>query len=96
MRSQEILDLKFYSNDFESEMTVSDFLRELFLILLLERESFNSKRPFGNSGWDGDLIKCFIQNGLCLGSIDSDGYIDNYDNDGFVLRLAFLLGEIFI
>ena len=90
MRSQEILDLKFYSNDFESEMTVSDFLRELFLILLLERESFNS------SGWDGDLIKCFIQNGLCLGSIDSDGYIDNYDNDGFVLRLAFLLGEIFI
>ena len=60
MNSKEILDLKFYNNDLDKKITIKDFFKELLAKLLKEQEMFDSKRPFGNSDWDCDLIVCLI------------------------------------
>lgn len=76
---QEILNLKFFSGDLDKELTVRQFFYELLKTLFEEGEGFSGKRPFGNSGWDGDLIKCFIENKVINGSLDEDGYIKDFD-----------------
>ena len=40
---------------------------------------FDSKRPFGNSDWDCDLIVCLIKNNIIYGKLDEDGCIEEYD-----------------
>jgi hypothetical protein len=57
-----ILNLKFYSGDLMEDITIREFLQKLLLTLFEEMEGFSGKRPFGNSGWDGDLIICLINN----------------------------------
>ena len=79
MKSKEILSLKFYSNDLDREITIKDFFKELLARLLKEQEMFDSKRPFGNSDWDSDLIVCLIKNNVIYGKLDEDGYIEDYD-----------------
>ena len=43
------------SMDFDNPITIKGYLKELSLTLWKEKECFNGKRPFGNSGWDYDL-----------------------------------------
>jgi len=70
-----ILDLKFKSGDLNREVTIREFFYELMKTLWEEGEGFSGKRPFGNSGWDADLITCLIKNKIMDGEIDEDGYI---------------------
>ncbi|MEV5068882.1 hypothetical protein MRBLMI12_000438 [Microbacterium sp. LMI12-1-1.1] len=35
--------------------TVGEYIAELVIRVLTEEEGFSGKRPFGNSGWIGDL-----------------------------------------
>lgn len=79
MTNKEILKLKFYSNDLDREITIKDFFKELLVKLLKEKEMFDSKRPFGNSDWDCDLIVCLIKNNIVHGQLDEDDYIENVD-----------------
>ncbi len=74
-----ILDLKFESSDLEKEVTIREFFYHLLEALWIEKESFNSKRPFGNSDWDIDLIKCLIVNNFIEGEIDKEGYLVKYN-----------------
>lgn len=53
-----ILDLELGENDIAAK-TVREYIKELLLTLLVEREDFNSKRPFGNSGWVYVLEEAF-------------------------------------
>lgn len=76
---QSILDLKFKSEDLNKKVTIREFFFELMKALWEEKECFDGKRPFGNSGWDGDLIKCLIENKLVEGKLDEDGYLEDYD-----------------
>ena len=76
-----VLDLKFESDDLDKEITIRNFFFELMKELWIEQECFNGKRPFGNSGWDGDLICCLIKNKLITGEIDDDGYLEDYNED---------------
>ena len=43
-------------------LTIKEYLHKLLSTLWDEGESFNGKRPFGNSGWEYDiytaLVKC--------------------------------------
>jgi hypothetical protein len=83
-----VLDLKFYSKDLGKNITIRQFFFELMEKLWLQQECFNSKRPFGNSSWDSDLIVCLIKNNLIKGELDEDEYINKYDNkevDEFVI-----------
>jgi hypothetical protein len=74
----EVLDLKFYSNDLYKDVTIREYFYCIMKSLWEQQEYFSGKRPLGNSDWDGDLIKCLIQNKLIKGKIDKDGYIDKY------------------
>ena len=83
-----VLDLKFKSNDLGKKVTIRQFFFELMETLWIEQECFSGKRPFGNSGWDGDLIKCLIKNKLIKGKLDEDDCLEDYDNkevDEFVM-----------
>ena len=86
---QSILDLKFKSDDLDKKVTIRQFFYELMKLLWEEKECFDGKRPFGNSGWDSDLITCLVKNKLVEGELDEDGFAINYDYgkvDKFILN----------
>lgn len=64
-----VLDLELPRND-AAAFTVRDYLSRLLLKVWLEGEEFSGKRPFGNSGWEYDLID----------PIKSAGLADNDDD----------------
>ncbi len=86
---QDILVLKFKSQDLGKQVSIREFFYLLMKELWIEKEEFSGKRPFGNSCWDSDLIKCLITNKLIKGKIDSYGYIEDYDinkADKYILK----------
>lgn len=85
--SRDILQLPFESDD-TGDLTIGAYLANLLCTLLLEEESFNGKRPFGNSGWMGDLCVAMIKAGLVDGAIDEDGYLVRCDDDTVVWLLS--------
>jgi hypothetical protein len=70
-----------FDSDAGENMTIRDYLYTLLDKLWKEEEGFNSKRPFGNSGWTFDIAKPLIEHGYIEGSLDEDGYLDDYDGD---------------
>lgn len=94
MTNKEILKLKFYSNDLDREITIKDFFKELLKTLLKEKEMFSSKRPFGNSDWDSDLIVCLIKNNIIYGKLDEDGFIEDYDWKHFDFLMESLIKSL--
>lgn len=44
--------------------TIKGYLKALLYALWDEGEGFSGKRPFGNSGWEGDLLDPLINQGL--------------------------------
>lgn len=79
----DLLELKFYSDDLNEELTIREFMQRLLITLFDEMEGFSGKRPFGNSSWDDDLIKCLVRNHIIIGEIDEDGYLDGYDGKAY-------------
>lgn len=75
-----VLDTELGENDSE-EPTVRLYLLKLLRNVWLQQESFNGKRPFGNSCWDTDIITPLVAAGLISGVIDEEGYPDEYDSD---------------
>lgn len=67
------LELRFDS-DVGDNLTVRDYLRILLLQLWAQQEGFSGKRPFGNSGWEYDLLFPLAKAGFVdLGPMDEDG-----------------------
>ena len=60
-------------------LTIRDYLHKLLWDLWAKGECFNSKRPFGNSGWECDLYTPLVAHGLVAGSVDEDGHIEDVD-----------------
>jgi len=86
--TKNVLDLKFYSNDLNKEITIRHFFYELMKTLWIQKESFNSKRPFDMSGWEYDVIICLVENGLVRGVVVDD-CLTSYsreDVDNFVVH----------
>ena len=79
MNYNKILELKFYSNDLDEELSIKDFFKRLLKKLFEEGEGFSGKRPFGNSDWQYDLCSCLIEKGIVNGEIDEDGYVEECD-----------------
>lgn len=77
----DILDLKFKSEDLNKELSIREFFFILMKLLWIEQDGFDSKRPFGNSSWDVDVIVCLIKNNIIKGRIGEDGYLEEYDNN---------------
>lgn len=72
------LDVRFDS-DAGEQITIRDFLRKLLEKLWLEKEGFNSKRPYGNGGWEFELAAALIKNSYIKGKLDEEGYVDTVD-----------------
>lgn len=84
-----ILELKFDSMDLGQEVTIRQYFYELMKSLWEEKEVFSGKRPFGNSGWEYELMACLISNKLIVGELDEDGYVSECDKgkfDSFVME----------
>lgn len=60
-------------------VTLKKYLENLLVTLWDEGEGFSGKRPFGNSGWDMDIIAALVKKGLVQGTIDDCGYVEDYD-----------------
>lgn len=73
------LDLEIYSTDLDQEITLREYFKKLLTQLWIDEESFNGKRPFGNSGWQYDVYTSLIKHGLIPGKIDFFGYISEID-----------------
>lgn len=56
--------------------TVGAYLVKLLAMVWDDGEGFNSKRPFGNSGWDWDLLIALGEAGHIVGTKDEDGCWD--------------------
>lgn len=90
MKYMDMLDIKINHSDFDKDLTIRGYFHELLLTLWMEGEEFSGKRPFGNSGWEYDIYTPLIKAGVIEGTLDEDGYIQEFDNkkaDKLVLKL---------
>jgi len=76
---QQVLDLALPDND-ANAATVRDYLVALTREVWSDGEGFSGKRPFGNSGWQGDFDKTFIEAGWVEGRLDADGWVEDVDS----------------
>lgn len=60
--------------------TVGEYFEKLLLTLWIEEDCFSGKRPFGNSGWKGEVYYALVSAEVVHGVIDEDGYLDDYDD----------------
>lgn len=58
--------------------SVREFLIALLKALWAEGDGFSSKRPLGNSDWQGQVWAALIRGGVCEGSMDGE-WLDDYD-----------------
>lgn len=75
---QQVLDLEIGPND-ANAATVRDYLIKLLKLVWEDGECFNAKRPFGNSSWAYELYQPLVKAGMVPGSLDEDGYLDEFD-----------------
>ncbi len=54
-------------------VTLREYFHALLSTLWHEEEGFSGKRPFGNSGWQGDVYRPLAKAGYVTG--DEDGYV---------------------
>lgn len=67
-----------FDSDAGDDLSVRGYLRQLLLAVWDEGEGFNGKRPFGNSGWEGDISQALAKVGIVdLGIPDEDLYYGN-------------------
>ena len=68
-------------------VTIREYLYALLKKLWVQEESFNSKRPFGNSGWQNPLEKPLLEAGFVSGDLctDDDGstYVETISDSEF-------------
>lgn len=85
-------------NDSGSE-TVGGYLSALLMTLYREGEGFSGKRPFGNSGWEGEVAEAWVRAGLLPGELTTDCWDEDeieYDEQLFLLILEFILGQCLV
>lgn len=77
---EQILATPMPDNDADAA-TVRDYLTELLAAVWDEGEDFSPKRPFGNSGWQFDVVAALVKAGYVRGSFDEGGYLADSDDD---------------
>ena len=99
MELQQVLDIEFKATDLDRKITIQGYLGQLLYDLWKEGESFNGKRPFGNSGWQWDVYKALIVGGAIEGKLDSCEYVEEIDTVkadkliGWCIEYIFLAAE---
>lgn len=75
---REILALPMQPNDANAK-TIGDYLVKLSEIMWNDGECADGKRPFGNSSWELEVIEALVLAEAIAGRIDTDGYVEDYD-----------------
>ena len=79
---QTVLDLPMMSEDNHIVVaTVRGYLKELLAELWREKDGFDGKRPFGDSGWEHDIYAALVQGGFLQWSDDGEGYLLTADRE---------------
>lgn len=74
MTAVEILALPMEPND-AGALTVREYLKALVAAVWRKGEGFSGKRPFGNSGWECDLLRALARGGAIKARfVKVDGY----------------------
>ena len=60
--------------------TIGEYFEKLLFTLWEEEDCFSGKRPFGNSGWKGELYLALVTADVVNGVIDEEGFLDDYDD----------------
>lgn len=78
---------------------IGQYLYNLLFDLWIYGEGFDSKRPFGNSGWDRDLFIALVEVKAIEGTVeyDEDGYIQDcqYEESEAIDMINNLINHIF-
>ncbi|CAO3404269.1 hypothetical protein [Azospirillum palustre] len=74
------LDLPMQENDARAA-TVRNYLKALLSGVWEKGESFDGKRPFGNSGWEYELYRPFVVAGLVPGDVGANAFGKEFDRD---------------
>lgn len=74
-----ILALPMQDNDADAA-TIRDYLVALLVEVWADGEGFSGKRPFGNSGWSGELFIPLVKAGIIDGQLDEDDNLDDCDD----------------
>ncbi len=74
------LDMPMEDNNADAK-TIGEYLVTTLRTLWREGEGFSGKRPLGDSDWEGPVIIALIKGGAIEGSLDEDGYLDDYPDD---------------
>lgn len=89
------LRLEFHSNDLGQNITVAGYLQRLLTDLWQQEDMFNSKRPFGNSGWTWEVYGALIEARLIPGTLDEDGCIEDFDEPQARAFMARVIAHLF-
>jgi hypothetical protein len=57
---------------------IRGYLIDLLHLLWEHDSNFNSKRPFGYSGWHYDLYQALVKAGYIEATLDEDGFIHEF------------------
>lgn len=71
-----ILDIEMQENDANAK-TIKEYLKKLLLGVWIKEESFNGKRPFGNSGWKYEVYVALARAKVISADMDDDNYIQD-------------------
>lgn len=88
------LDIK-VDGPYGKKITLRNYFRELLLVLWHEGDGFSGKRPFGDSGWEYDIYAALIKHKFIDGTLDEDGYVDDFDAKAASAFVSDLIEEIF-
>lgn len=87
------LDAPMQRNDAKAS-NVREYLLKLLDTLLAEEEGFSGKRPFGNSGWLGEIELALVKSGHVKGTVDEDGFLETSDEKRFQKMLKQCVSDL--
>lgn len=80
--------------DAGGDMTIREYLGALLTELWNRGEGFSGKRPFGNGGWEYGIYEVLIREGAVEGTLDEDGYVDEFSDAARKKANAIVFGLI--
>ncbi len=84
-----------FDSDAGENLTCREYLCELLALVWEQEQGFNGKRPFGNSGWQHDMLCALSEAGCIKGTKDDWGIVpDDKNGDAFVFQMIGAMSEV--
>ena len=90
-----ILDLVVDLRGDRPKTTIRWYLQKILSRVWEQKECFDGKRPFGNSGWGHDLYAPLVKAGYVENSVEEDGDLDDASSEAAYEIISNLIDYIF-